>query len=99
MIHDSASHAAGKPVSISRTVLSGDTLNALLAVNGQGAPARRRSPHVVRARHRRPERGDGVERRLAAILGADVIGRYALKALGRDLIEAKVPSTTAASSS
>jgi hypothetical protein len=34
--NDSASHRAGKPAPIPCTVLSGDALNALLAVDGQG---------------------------------------------------------------
>jgi len=35
--HDSASRPAGKPAPIPCTVLSGDTLNALLAVDSKGA--------------------------------------------------------------
>ena len=35
--NDSASHPAGKPAPIPCTVLSGDTLNTLLAVDSEGA--------------------------------------------------------------
>jgi hypothetical protein len=35
--NDSASHPAGKPAPIPCTALSGDTLNALLAVDSEGA--------------------------------------------------------------
>jgi hypothetical protein len=35
--NDRASHPAGKPAPIPCTALSGDTLNALLAVDGEGA--------------------------------------------------------------
>jgi hypothetical protein len=35
--NDSASHPAGKPGPIPCTALSGDTLNALVAVDGEGA--------------------------------------------------------------
>ena len=35
--NDSASHPAGKPAPIPCTVLSGDKLNALLAVDSEGA--------------------------------------------------------------
>ena len=35
--NDSASHPAGKPGPIPCTVLSGDTLNTLLAVDSEGA--------------------------------------------------------------
>jgi hypothetical protein len=35
--NDSASHAAGKPAPIPCTVLRGDSLNGLLAVDSQGA--------------------------------------------------------------
>jgi hypothetical protein len=34
---DTTSHPAGKPAPIPCTALSGDTLNALLAVDGEGA--------------------------------------------------------------
>ena len=35
--NDSASHPAGKPAPIPCTVLSGDPLNGLLVVDGEGA--------------------------------------------------------------